>query len=80
MLVVKPRPLPAPPRLLAEWLALTGRAVTDKILAIVFPISTFIACGFEHSVANLYFIPLGIFLREQATAFGSANLNAPQLA
>jgi formate transporter len=47
---------------LAVWLALAGRTVTDKILAIIFPISAFVAAGFEHSVANLYFIPLGIFL------------------
>lgn len=47
---------------LAVWLAMAGRTVTDKILAIVFPISAFVAAGFEHSVANMYFIPLGIFL------------------
>jgi formate/nitrite transporter len=47
---------------LAVWLALAGRTVTDKILAIIFPISAFVAAGFEHSVANMYFIPLGLFL------------------
>ncbi len=47
---------------LAVWLAMAGRTVTDKILAIVFPIAAFVAAGFEHSVANMYFIPLGIFL------------------
>lgn len=47
---------------LAVWLAMAGRTVTDKVLAIVFPITAFVAAGFEHSVANLYFIPLGIFL------------------
>jgi len=49
---------------LAVWLALAGRSVTDKIFAILFPISAFIAAGFEHSVANMYFIPLGILLRD----------------
>lgn len=48
---------------LAVWIALAGRNVTDKILAIIFPISAFVAAGFEHSVANMYFIPLGLFLR-----------------
>ncbi len=48
---------------LAVWLAMAGRGVTDKVFAIVFPISAFVACGFEHCVANMYFIPLGIFLR-----------------
>ena len=61
---------------LAVWLAMAGRTVTDKVLAIVFPIAAFVACGFEHSVANMYFIPLGIFLREQAVASGTANLDA----
>ena len=51
---------------LAVWLALAGRTVTDKILAIIFPVSAFVAAGFEHSVANLYFIPLGIFLSDSA--------------
>lgn len=49
---------------LGVWLAMAGRNVADKILAIVFPISAFVAAGFEHSVANMYFIPLGLFLRE----------------
>ena len=48
---------------LAVWLAMAGRTVTDKILAIVLPIAAFVAAGFEHSVANMYFIPLGIFLQ-----------------
>jgi formate/nitrite transporter len=49
---------------LAVWLALAGRSVADKILAIIFPISAFVAAGFEHSVANMYFIPLGILVQE----------------
>ena len=49
---------------IAVWLALAGRTVIDKVVAIVFPISAFVAAGFEHSVANMYFIPLGIFLRD----------------
>lgn len=49
---------------LAVWIAMAGRNVADKILAIVFPISAFVACGFEHSVANMYFIPLGLFLQD----------------
>jgi formate transporter len=47
---------------LAVWLCMAARSVTDKILAIVFPISAFVACGFEHSVANLYFLPMGMLL------------------
>jgi len=52
---------------LAVWLCMAARSVTDKILAIVFPITAFVACGFEHSVANMFFLPLGIAL----TASGS---------
>ena len=47
---------------LAVWMAMAGHSVTDKIVAIVFPISAFVAAGFEHSVANMYIIPLGILL------------------
>lgn len=48
------------------WMAFAGRSVTDKFIAIVFPISAFVAAGFEHSVANMYFIPLGLL--QQASA------------
>lgn len=47
---------------LAVWLAMAGRSVTDRILAILFPITAFVAAGFEHSVANMYFLPLAMFL------------------
>lgn len=48
---------------LAVWLCLSARSVTDKILAIVFPISAFVATGMEHCVANMYFVPLGLLLQ-----------------
>jgi len=60
---------------LAVWLAMAGRTVTDKVLAIVFPITAFVACGFEHSVANMYFIPLGIFLKAQVISPGTVDLS-----
>jgi formate/nitrite transporter len=44
---------------LAIWLTYAARSVTDKVLAIVFPITAFVAAGFEHSVANMYFLPMG---------------------
>jgi formate/nitrite transporter len=52
---------------LAVWLCMGARSVADKILATIFPISAFVACGFEHSVANMFFLPIGI-----ALAAGSA--------
>jgi formate/nitrite transporter len=45
---------------LAVWLAIGARSVTDKILAIVFPITAFVAIGFEHSIANWFFLPFGL--------------------
>ena len=46
----------------AVWLAYAGRSVTDKILAVMLPVSAFIAAGFEHCVANMYFLPLAWLL------------------
>lgn len=43
-------------------MAIAGRSVLDKVVAIVFPISAFVAAGFEHCVANMYFIPMAMFL------------------
>jgi formate transporter len=51
---------------LAVWMSMAGRSVVDKAVAIVFPISAFVAAGFEHSVANMYFIPLGMMLQAAA--------------
>ena len=53
---------------LAVWLCMGARSVTDKILATVFPITAFVACGFEHSVANMYFLPIGIVLAAGSAA------------
>jgi formate transporter len=47
---------------LAVWLSIGARSTTDKIFAIIFPISAFVVAGFEHSVANMYFIPLAILI------------------
>lgn len=48
---------------MAIWMALAGRSVVDKAVAIVFPISAFVAAGFEHSIANMYLIPLAMLLQ-----------------
>ncbi|HJV60132.1 MAG TPA: formate/nitrite transporter family protein, partial [Albitalea sp.] len=47
---------------MAVWMALAGRSVTDKAVAIVFPVTAFVAAGFEHSIANMYFMPLAMLL------------------
>jgi len=53
---------------LAVWLTFSTRTTTDKILAILFPITAFVAAGFEHSVANMYFIPVGLFVKGGASS------------
>lgn len=61
---------------LAVWLAMAGRSVTDRILAIVFPITAFVACGFEHCVANMYLLPLGMLLAPESEPIGWGALAA----
>lgn len=60
---------------LAVWLAMGGRSVSDKILAIVFPITAFVAIGFEHSIANMFFLTYANALVD----FGDATLIAHSL-
>jgi formate transporter len=47
---------------MAVWMTLAGRSVVDKFVAIVMPVAAFVAAGFEHSIANMYFLPLGMML------------------
>ena len=61
---------------LAVWLCYSARTTTDKILAIVPPIAAFVAAGFEHSVANMYFIPLGLLVQHSSFA---ASVDSPHL-
>ncbi|EPC01020.1 formate transporter [Litchfieldella anticariensis FP35 = DSM 16096] len=60
---------------LAVWLAMGGHSVTDKILALLLPISAFVTLGFEHSIANWFFLPLGLVLDEQGTVTLTASLS-----
>ncbi|GAB4498732.1 MAG: formate transporter FocA [Anaerolineales bacterium] len=48
---------------LAVWLTYSARTTLDKIISIIFPITAFVAAGFEHSVANMYFIPYALFIK-----------------
>jgi len=48
---------------MAVWLTYGARTTTDKILAIIPPIAAFVAAGFEHSVANMYFISIGLLIK-----------------
>jgi formate transporter len=47
---------------MAVWMGFAGRSVVDKAVAIVFPVTAFVAAGFEHSIANMYFFPLALLL------------------
>jgi formate/nitrite transporter len=58
---------------LAIWLCHACRSVTDKILAIIFPITAFVAMGFEHSIANMYFIPAGLLLKNNSSVTALLN-------
>ncbi len=51
---------------LAVWMTFSARSTTDKILAIIFPITAFVAAGFEHSIANMYFISVALFIKDFA--------------
>ncbi len=53
---------------LAVWLCMSARTTLDKILSIIFPIAAFVAAGFEHSIANMYFIPQALFIKAWAPA------------
>jgi len=59
---------------LAVWLAVASKDVVGKIFAIYFPIMAFVASGFEHIIANMYFIPMGILLKNNADVVAAAGL------
>jgi formate/nitrite transporter len=58
---------------MAVWLCFSARTNTDKILSILPPISAFVACGFEHCVANMYFIPLALFIKDLDPSYFAAT-------
>lgn len=65
---------------LAVWLSYSARSVTDKVLAVLFPVTAFVASGFEHSIANMFFIPLGMALRSNPGVLESAGVRGNELA
>jgi formate/nitrite transporter len=64
---------------LAVWMALASRQIIGKIFAIFFPIMGFVALGFEHSVANMYFIPTGLFLKNLYRLAAPSGVDAESL-
>jgi len=65
---------------LAVMMAVASKDIAGKVLGIFFPIMAFVASGFEHSVANMYFIPAGIFAKAFPDAVAASRLTAEQLA
>jgi formate transporter len=57
---------------LAVWLSLSARTTTDRLLAVVPPVAAFVASGFEHSVANMYFVPFALLVAAFDPAFAAA--------
>jgi formate transporter len=53
---------------MAVWMAMAGRSVVDKAVAVVFPVTAFVAAGFEHSIANMYLMPLAMLVQDHAAA------------
>jgi formate/nitrite transporter len=64
---------------LAVWMALASRQTISKIFAVFFPIMGFVAIGFEHCIANMYFIPVGIFLKDWAGVPAPAGIDPAAL-
>jgi formate transporter len=64
---------------LAVWLSFSARSNVDKVLGIVFPITAFVAAGLEHSVANMYFVPLGLFIKGDPRTIDASGLSAQAL-
>jgi formate transporter len=64
---------------LAVWMALAARQTISKIFAIFFPIMGFVAIGFEHCIANMYFIPAGIFLKSWSALPAIVSVDAASL-
>lgn len=53
---------------MAVWMAMAGRSVTDKAVAVMLPVMAFVAAGFEHSIANMYLMPLAMLLQQSGLA------------
>ena len=58
---------------LGIWLCYSGRSNMDKILALLWPISCLIACGFEHCVVNMWLIPMGLVLKGNSAVLAAAE-------
>lgn len=65
---------------LGSWMVYASRSVTDKVMAVLFPISGFVAMGFEHCVANMYMIPIAMIAATDQAIVAAGHFDAAQLA
>lgn len=65
---------------MAVWMAMAGRSVVDKAMAVVFPVTAFVAAGFEHSIANMYLMPLAMLVQSGGLAGGEALVTVTGMA
>ena len=63
---------------IAVWLCFSARSTADRVLAIIPPIAAFVASGFEHSVANMYFIPVALLIKRDS-GYVNATADVPDL-
>lgn len=69
---------------LAVWMTFSCRSIIDKVVVMIFPIAMFVACGFEHSIANMFMVPMGIVIQNFAgpefwTAIGHSPADFSEL-
>lgn len=64
---------------LGSWMVYASRSVTDKVMAVLFPISGFVAMGFEHSIANMYMIPIAMVAATDQAVVAAGQFDAAQL-
>jgi formate/nitrite transporter len=65
---------------MAVWMAMAARSVTDKLAAVALPVTAFVAAGFEHSIANMYFFPLAMLLGAPITPLDALQNLVPVIA
>ena len=64
---------------LACWMAMSAKSIIGKIFAIYFPIMAFVASGFEHSIANMYFIPFAILMKGNNALVSASGISQETL-
>ena len=69
---------------IAVWMCFSARTTVNRVVTIIPPVAAFVAAGFEHSIANVYFIPIGLFIKKGAgdafwESIGKTAADSPHL-